>query len=482
LHTLSIKKQIKGLRAKEFSASEITSHYLSRINEYNPKINAFITTHPDASLEIANGIEISKKSNPLLGIPIAHKDIFCTQEVRTTCGSKMLENFISPYDATIVEKISQAGAISLGKTNMDEFAMGSSNETSFYGCCLNPWDLSKVPGGSSGGSAAAVAARLTPIATATDNGGSIRQPAAFCGVTGLKPTYGRISRYGMIAFASSLDQAGFIAPSAEDIAYFLDVASGYDPKDSTSLNEKVDITTEEITNLPKNITIGLAESELTEHTDPRILQKLEDAIKVFTSIGIKVTTVTLPHSKFAIPTYYVVAPAEASSNLSRFDGIRFGYQTNQPKNINELYEKTRSEGFGSEVKRRILIGTYVLSAGYYDAYYVKAQKIRRLIANDYKEAFDKVDLILSPTAPNLPFSIGEKSDDPISMYHNDSYTVGANLAGLPGISFPVGFVDSLPVGAQLIGNHLSEKLLLQVTHAFQNKSDHHLAIPKEFEG
>jgi aspartyl-tRNA(Asn)/glutamyl-tRNA(Gln) amidotransferase subunit A len=482
LHNLSIKQQIKGIREKKFSAGELTQYYLDRIEKYNPKINAFITTHRDRSMDMANNIDLSIPSNkaPLLGIPVAHKDIFCTKGVRTTCGSKMLSNFISPYDATIVQSINDAGAVSLGKTNMDEFAMGSSNETSFYGNCLNPWDLTKVPGGSSGGSAASVAARLTPIATASDTGGSIRQPASFCGVTGIKPTYGRISRYGMIAFASSLDQAGFIARSAEDISYFLDAASVHDPKDSTSLNVVAEHTAKSIEDLPKEIKIGIMENQLVKHTDPRILEKLDDAIRLFSSIGIKVIPVKLPYSKLAIPTYYVIAPAEASSNLSRFDGVRFGYRTSESNTIDELYEKTRSEGFGSEVKRRILIGAYVLSAGFYDAYYLKAQKIRRLIAHDYNEAFKEVDLILSPTAPNLPFSFGEKSQDPISMYQNDAYTIGANLAGLPGISFPIGFIDQLPVGAQLVGKHLSEKLLLQVTYAFQKLSNYHDLVPKGF--
>jgi aspartyl-tRNA(Asn)/glutamyl-tRNA(Gln) amidotransferase subunit A len=484
LHNLSVKKQIQGIRDKEFSARELTQHYLDRIEKYNPKINAFITTHPDHSRNMANNIDLSLPADmaPLLGIPVAHKDIFCTKGIRTTCGSKMLSNFISPYDATIIQSINNAGAVSLGKTNMDEFAMGSSNETSFYGNCLNPWDVTKVPGGSSGGSAAAVAARLAPIATATDTGGSIRQPAAFCGVTGIKPTYGRISRYGMIAFASSLDQAGFIGRSAEDISYFLDAASVYDSKDSTSLNVAADNISKSIADLPKEIKIGIMEGQLVKHTDPRILEKIENAIKLFSSIGIKIIPVKLPYSTLAIPTYYVIAPAEASSNLSRFDGVRFGYRTSKSNTIDELYEKTRSEGFGSEVKRRILIGSYVLSAGFYDAYYVKAQKIRRLISNDYDEAFKEVDLILSPTTPSLPFSFGEKSQDPISMYQNDAYTIGANLAGLPGVSFPIGFIDQLPVGAQLVGKHLSEKLLLQVTHAFQKVSNYHDAAPIGFGG
>jgi aspartyl-tRNA(Asn)/glutamyl-tRNA(Gln) amidotransferase subunit A len=475
LHHLSIKELITSLSEKKLSYEELFSYYQERIQKFNPKLNAFISVN-ESFLD-----QDSIIATKLKGIPIAHKDIFCMKGHLTTCGSKMLANFKSPYDATIITRLASAGALTLGKTNMDEFAMGSSNETSFFGPCKNPWDLKLVPGGSSGGSASAVAARLAPIATATDTGGSIRQPAAFCGVTGLKPTYGLISRFGMIAFASSLDQAGFIAPSAQDIAIFYDIASGYDPKDSTSINDQVASTTKNLDQKPNALTIGIAKSSLDKHADPSILNAIKQAVNQFEKMGAKIIDIDLKNSHLNVPTYYIIAPAEASSNLSRFDGVRYGHRSEDSESLQSLYANTRSEGFGDEVKRRILIGSYVLSAGFYDAYYLKALRVRRLIANDYKEAFKKVDLILSPTTPNLPFAIGEKSNDPISMYHNDAYTIGANLAGLPAISFPIGFHNGLPIGGHFVAQHLREDLLLNAVNHFQKETDFHQQIPQEFD-
>jgi aspartyl-tRNA(Asn)/glutamyl-tRNA(Gln) amidotransferase subunit A len=479
LHTLSMGELARRLAAREISSVELTRHFLARIERLNPSLNAVITLTADQALEAAREADrrlAGGERGRLLGIPLIHKDIFCTDGVRTSCGSRMLDNFISPYDATIVGKLKAAGAVMLGKSNMDEFAMGSSNETSYYGPVKNPWDTTKVPGGSSGGSAAASAARLAPFTTGTDTGGSIRQPAALTGVTGVKPTYGRVSRYGMIAFASSLDQAGVLARSAEDAAAVLEVMAGFDPKDSTSVDTPVPDYPAMLDAPLKGLKIGLLR-EFFDGLESRNAALIRDALKVYTSMGAETVEVSLPHLPLSVPTYYVVAPAECSSNLSRFDGVRFGYRCEQPKDLLDLYERSRGEGFGAEVKRRIMTGTYVLSAGYFDAYYLKAQKARRLITDDFRSAFEKVDLVVGPTTPTPAFAIGAKIDDPVTMYLNDIYTIGANLAGLPGISAPCGFVDGLPVGMQLIGPHFSEARLLSAAHHFQQATDWHLKSP-----
>jgi aspartyl-tRNA(Asn)/glutamyl-tRNA(Gln) amidotransferase subunit A len=482
-HTLSIGELARRLAAKEISSVELTQHFLERIERLNPSLNAVITLTADGALDAARAadrrIEAGERGR-LLGIPLIHKDIFCTDGVRTSCGSRMLDNFISPYDATIVTKLKAAGTVMLGKSNMDEFAMGSSNETSYYGPVKNPWDITKVPGGSSGGSSAASAARLAPFTTGTDTGGSIRQPAALTGVTGVKPTYGRVSRYGMIAFASSLDQAGVLARSAEDAAAVLEVMAGFDPKDSTSVEAPVPDYPALLETPLKGLKIGLLR-EFFDGLESRNAALIQDALKVYTSMGAETIDVSLPHLPLSVPTYYVVAPAECSSNLSRFDGVRFGYRCDQPKDLLDLYERSRGEGFGPEVKRRIMTGTYVLSAGYFDAYYLKAQKVRRLITDDFRAAFEKVDLLVGPTTPTPAFAIGAKVDDPVTMYLNDIYTIGANLAGLPGLSAPCGFVDELPVGMQLIGPHFSEARLLSAAHLYQRATDWHLKTPGGYE-
>ena len=482
-HTLSIGELARRLAAKEVSSVELTRHFLERIERLNPGLNAVITLTADRALDAARAadrrIEAGERGR-LLGIPLIHKDIFCTDGVRTSCGSRMLDNFISPYDATIVTKLKAAGTVMLGKSNMDEFAMGSSNETSYYGPVKNPWDITKVPGGSSGGSSAASAARLAPFTTGTDTGGSIRQPAALTGVTGVKPTYGRVSRYGMIAFASSLDQAGVLARSAEDAAAVLEVMAGFDPKDSTSVDAPVPDYPALLEAPLKGLKIGLLR-EFFDGLESRNAALIREALKVYTSMGAETIEVSLPHLPLSVPTYYVVAPAECSSNLSRFDGVRFGYRCDQPKDLLDLYERSRGEGFGPEVKRRIMTGTYVLSAGYFDAYYLKAQKVRRLITDDFRAAFEKVDLLVGPTTPTPAFAIGAKVDDPVTMYLNDIYTIGANLAGLPGISAPCGFVDELPVGMQLIGPHFSEARLLSAAHLYQRATDWHLKTPGGYE-
>lgn len=477
------------LANKEISSVELTTEYLNRIKQYDQKLNSFITISADFALEQAKAADqklTQNQNNPLLGIPIAQKDIFCTKNIKTSCGSKMLDNFYAPYDATIIQKFNNAGCVMLGKTNMDEFAMGSSNETSFYGPVSNPWDLKAVPGGSSGGSAAAVAAGLAPAATATDTGGSIRQPAAFCGLTGIKPTYGLVSRFGMIAFASSLDQGGVITRTAEDAAIMLETMAGFDPNDSTSLNKPVPSYSRLLNhnnNTTKNITdlkIGIPKEFFSSGLDSAIADNTHAALKNLESLGAKLVEISLPNSHLAIPVYYVVAPAECSSNLSRYDGVRFGHRCENPKDLDDLYKRSRDEGFGNEVKRRIMIGTYVLSAGFYDAYYIKAQKLRKIISDDFKKAFEQVDVIAGPTTPTTAFNKGEKSDDPISMYLNDLYTSSANLAGLPGISFSSGFVNNLPVGLQLIGNYLSEATLLYLAHQYQLNTDWHTKIPAGF--
>jgi len=480
---LSLKELSEGLKQKKFSSVELTKFFLNRVDLHNSSINAFITTDKDKSLAMAKRAdETIKEGNQgyLTGIPIAQKDIFCAEGWKTTCGSKMLDNFIAPYDSTVISKFNAVGAVNLGKTNMDEFAMGSSNETSFYGNVKNPWDIKTVPGGSSGGSAAAVAGMLAPAATATDTGGSIRQPASLCGLTGLKPTYGLVSRYGMIAFASSLDQAGPMCHSAEDCAAMLNVMSGHDPKDSTSIEREKENYLTGINNPIKGLKIGVPKEFFSEGLDPEVEKIIEKGISEYKKLGAEIVEISLPNNHLSIPVYYVIAPAEASSNLSRYDGVRYGHRTKEYDDLMDMYCKTREEGFGDEVKRRIMIGTYVLSAGYYDAYYLKAQKIRRLISEDFKKAFEKCDVILGPSAPSVAFPIGDKKEDPLKMYMQDVYTISTNLAGLPGLSMPGGLMNNLPVGIQLIGNYFSEAKLLNVAHIFQKNTNWHNLTPEEF--
>ena len=483
MHTKSIAQLGDGLRAGEFTSTELTRHFLGRIEALDDKLNSFITVVPEQALAAARLADERIRSGaagPLTGIPIVQKDIFCTKGIKTSCGSRMLDSFISPYDATVVEKLNAAGVVMLGKANMDEFAMGSSNETSFYGPVRNPWDQARVPGGSSGGSAAAVAGRLAAAATGTDTGGSIRQPAALCGITGLKPTYGRVSRFGMIAFASSLDQAGPMCRTAGDAALMLQAMAGFDPKDSTSVDEPVPDYSAGLHDSLAGLKIGLPEEYFGEGLDAGVAAAIEAAIDEYRRLGAEVVEISLPNTALAVPTYYVVAPAECSSNLSRFDGVRFGHRCDAPRDLEDLYKRSRGEGFGAEVKRRIMVGTYALSAGYYDAYYLKAQKTRHLISDDFKQAFAQVDVIMGPTAPTTAFGLGEKADDPITMYLNDIYTIATNLAGLPGISIPVGTVNGLPVGLQIIGNYFAEAKLLHVAHQLQQQTDWHLAAPEGF--
>jgi len=467
-----------GLKTRQWSSRELTQAALHRVGASS--LNAFITVTPDQALAAADQADrqlAGGQGGPLTGIPFAHKDIFCTAGVRTTCGSKMLADFISPYDATVVERLKQAGLVSVGKTNMDEFAMGSSNETSFFGPVGNPWDPQRTPGGSSGGSAAAVAAGLVPATTGTDTGGSIRQPAALVGVTGLKPTYGRVSRYGMIAFASSLDQAGVLTLTAEDAALLLKAMAGFDPRDSTCADLPVPDYTASLSASLKGRRIGLPREFFDAGLEPASAAAIREALRVYEKLGATLKEVSLPSLALSVPTYYIVAPAECSSNLSRFDGVRFGHRHEGARSLEELYCKSRGEGFGAEVKRRILTGTYVLSAGYYDAYYLKAQKARRLIAEDFRRCFAEVDLIAGPTAPTPAFRLGEKTDDPVQMYLNDIYTIPVNLAGLPGMSVPCGLSGGLPVGLQLIGPHFGEAALLNFAHAYQQETDWHQRTP-----
>ena len=483
MHHLSIRALSDGLRAKKFSSRELTQHFLKRVDLLDPQLNSYITVTASRALRQADAADarLAKgDAGVLTGIPLLQKDIFCTQGVRTSCGSQMLDHFIAPYDATIVEKLDAAGMVMLGKANMDEFAMGSSNETSWYGPVGNPWDVTRVPGGSSGGSVAAVAAGLAPIATASDTGGSIRQPAALTNLTGIKPTYGRVSRYGMIAFASSLDQAGVVARSAEDSAYVLQAMSGFDPRDSTSVERPVDDLVVGLGKSIKGLRIGLPKEYFAEGLAPGARACVEVAIKKFEELGAVVKEISLPNSPLSVPTYYVVAPAEASSNLARMDGVRYGHRADDVKNLEDLYKRSRGEGFGAEVQRRIMIGTYVLSHGYYDAYYLKAQKVRRLIYDDFKRAFADVDVVLGPTATDVAFKLGSKTDDPVAMYLNDIYTIAANLAGIPAMSVPCGFVDGLPVGLQLMGNYFDEARLLNVAHQYQQATDWHKQTPKGF--
>ena len=477
LETKTVAELSNLLREKKISSIELTQHFLTRIEKHNRHFNCFLTVSTEQALQQAKAADdkIAKGgAHPLTGIPIAQKDIFCTKGVRTTCASKMLENFIAPYDATLIEKCNASGLVMLGKTNMDEFAMGSSTENSAYGAAKNPWDATRAPGGSS----AAVAAQLAPIATGTDTGGSIRQPAALCGITGLKPTYGRVSRYGMIAFASSLDQGGVLSKSAEDAALLLNVIAGHDKKDSTSIDRDVPDYTKTLNNTIKGRVIGLPKEYFTSDLEKNVEEKIQDAIKVYEKLGATFKKISLPHTHLATSVYYVIAPAEASSNLARYDGVRYGFRCKDPKNLDDLYKRTRTEGFGAEVKRRIMIGTYVLSSGFYDAYYLKAQKVRRLIRDDFLTAFNSVDLILTPTAPTPAFKIGEKLNDPVAMYLSDVFTIAVNLAGLPGISIPAGFVNQLPVGLQLIGKHFDEALILNAAHQFQCATDWHEKFPR----
>lgn len=480
MYSKSIVELAAGLAAGDFSSVELTQAYLDRIEQQNGRLNCLITRLAESALEEATAADARigrGEATPLTGIPVIHKDIFCTAGVRTSCGSRMLDNFVAPYDATVVAKLKEAGTVMLGKSNMDEFAMGSSNETSHYGPVRNPWDTDTVPGGSSGGSAAAVAARLCAAATGTDTGGSIRQPAALCGITGLKPTYGRVSRYGMIAFASSLDQGGPMTRSAADAAAMLQVMAGFDPRDSTSVDQPVPDYSATLSDDISGMKIGLPKEYFDQGLDGRVAASVEAAIDEYRRLGAEVVEISLPNSHLAVPTYYVVSPAECSSNLSRFDGVRFGHRCKEAKDLEDLYKRSRSEGFGAEVKRRIMIGTYALSAGYYDAYYLKAQQVRQLISDDFREAFKKVDVIMGPTTPTTAFAIGEKSDDPVTMYLSDIYTIAVNLAGLPGISIPVAPVDGMPVGLQIIGNYFQEARLLNTAHRFQQVSDHHTAEP-----
>jgi aspartyl-tRNA(Asn)/glutamyl-tRNA(Gln) amidotransferase subunit A len=473
----TLSQQIKDLNAGQYSSTELTASYLDRISNHE-HLNTFISVSEQALSQAgeADKLRASGENKPLLGIPLAHKDIFCQAGVKTTAGSKMLDNFIAPYESTVTGNLARAGAISLGKTNMDEFAMGSSNESSYYGPVKNPWDVNRVPGGSSGGSAAAVAAGLCSAATGTDTGGSIRQPAAFCGVTGIKPTYGRVSRWGMIAYASSLDQAGPIAQTAEDCALLLEQMAGLDPNDSTSHGNPVEQYSATLNNDLKGRKIGIC-TEFMQDVDGDIAKSIDEVIKTLEKQGVQFREISLPNSHLAIPAYYIIAPAECSANLSRYDGVRYGYRCEDPVNLADLYKRSRSESFGPEVKRRILVGAFALSAGYYDAYYKKAQQIRRLIKNDFLTAFDQVDMILGPTTPGPAFELGEKSNDQLSMYLQDIYTISANLAGLPAVSVPAGLVNGLPIGAQLIGNYFQESALLNVAHLYQMNSNWHTLRP-----
>ncbi|MBX9676007.1 MAG: Asp-tRNA(Asn)/Glu-tRNA(Gln) amidotransferase subunit GatA [Methylotenera sp.] len=482
----SLKNLSQMLAKKEISSVEMTQTFLDRIHQYNPTINAYIALDADKTLAQAKAADVriaNGTAEPLTGIPFAQKDIFCAKGWQTTCGSKMLANFVAPYDAHVITQFNNAGAVNLGKTNMDEFAMGSSNETSYFGGVKNPWDFDRVPGGSSGGSAAAVAARLCAAATGTDTGGSIRQPASLCGFTGLKPTYGLVSRYGMIAFASSLDQAGPMAKSAEDCALMMNVMTGFDERDSTSLNRPKEDYTRGLDKVAgsqplKGLRIGLPKEYFADGLDANVAKVVQEAIAEYRKLGAVTVDISLPNSQLSIPVYYVLAPAEASSNLSRYDGVRYGHRAAEYDDLMDMYMKSRAEGFGAEVKRRILIGTYVLSAGYYDAYYLKAQQIRRLIADDFTQAFKQCDVIIGPTAPSTAFKAGEKADDPVAMYLQDVYTIATNLAGLPGMSIPAGFSNGLPVGLQIMGNYFDEARMLDVAHAYQQVTDWHLAMPE----
>ena len=480
----SLSELARALQAGETSSVELVEHFFERIDAADDRLNGFITRAGEQALAEAREADrrlADGTAGPLTGVPIAHKDIFCTRGLRTSCASRMLDDFVSPYDATIVARLREAGLVMLGKTNMDEFAMGSSNETSYYGPVRNPWSTDRVPGGSSGGSAAVVAARLAPAATGSDTGGSIRQPAALCGLTGIKPTYGRVSRYGMIAFASSLDQAGILAQSAEDAARLLAVMAGFDERDSTSIDEPVPDYPALLDVPLEGLRIGLPSQFFSDGLDAGVRGRIEEAVAVYEGLGARVEEVDLPNSVFAVPAYYVVAPAEASSNLSRYDGVRYGYRCQDPVDLLDLYRRSRGEGFGSEVKRRIMTGTYVLSAGYYDAYYLKAQQVRRLISDDFRRVFERVDVLMGPTSPTTAFPLGSRLDDPLTMYLSDVYTIAVNLAGLPAISIPAGEVDGLPVGLQIIAPYFAEARLFGVAHGFQRVTDWHRHIPPAYD-
>ena len=471
-----------ALASGDISSVELTQTYLDRIAELNTELNAFITVCDESALDQARAADAARangEAGALLGIPMAHKDIFCTQGISTTCGSRMLQNFVSPYDATVVERFKAAGAVTLGKTNMDEFAMGSSNENSFFGPVRNPWDTNRVPGGSSGGSAAAVAAGLCAMATGTDTWGSIRQPASFCGITGFKPSYGRVSRWGMIAFASSLDQAGTLCQSAEDAALMMNVMAGLDSKDSTSIDRDVEDYTATLDDSLDGLKIGIPRQHFAQGLNAEVEQAIRDALKEYEKLGASIREIDLPNNHLSVSAYYVVAPAEASANLSRYDGVRYGYRCENPLDLEDMYKRSRSEGFGDEVKRRIMVGTYALSAGYYDAYYRKAQKIRRLIKNDFDAAFEEVDIIVGPTSPHTAFELGAKSD-PVAMYLEDIYTIAVNLAGLPAISIPGGMVNGLPIGMHLVGSDFAEARVLNIAHQFQQQTDWHCHKPAAF--
>lgn len=483
MHELTLAEIARGLADKKFSSEELTRALLARIHQLDPQINSFISVTDELAITQARAADARRaqgESGDLLGAPLGHKDLFCTQGIRTSCASKMLDNFKAPYDATVVARLAAAGTVTLGKTNMDEFAMGSANESSWYGAVKNPWNLAHVPGGSSGGSAAAVAARLLPVATATDTGGSIRQPAAFTNLTGLKPTYGRVSRWGMIAYASSLDQGGVLARTAEDCALLLQGMAGFDPLDSTSIDQPVPDYRSELNGSLQGLRIGVPKEYFGAGLDPRIAELIHASVKELEKLGALVKPISLPNMQHAIPAYYVIAPAEASSNLSRFDGVRFGYRCENPRDLTDLYERSRAEGFGAEVQRRIMVGAYALSAGYYDAYYLQAQKIRRLIKNDFMTAFEEVDVILGPTTPNPAWKLGAKNNDPVAAYLEDVYTITANLAGLPGLSMPAGFVEGLPVGVQLLAPYFQEGRLLNVAHRYQQATDWHTRTPAGF--
>lgn len=484
MHNLTLKQMSEKLHSGEISSVQLTQHYLDRIAQYDGELNAFVTVTPELAMSMARAADqkiAAGKAELLTGIPVAHKDIFCTDGVKTSCSSKMLDNFIAPYDAHVVTLLKNIGMPILGKTNMDEFAMGSSSETSYYGPTKNPWDHKAVPGGSSGGSAAVVAAGLAPLATGTDTGGSIRQPASFCGITGMKPTYGAVSRFGIIAYASSFDQAGPMTRSAEDSAWMLNAMAGFDERDSTSLErEKIDYAAELNQSL-KGLKVGVPSAYFGEGLDPEVEAIVRAAIAEVEKLGGEVVDIELPNKDLAVPAYYVLAAAEASTNLSRYDGVRFGYRCQNPKNIEDLYKRSRAEGFGEEVKRRIMVGSYALSAGYYDAYYVKAQKLRRKVRDDFTAAFKKCDVIMGPVAPTPAFNIGEKSDDQVSLYLADLYTTPVNLAGLPALSVPAGFVNNRPVGLHIVGPYFSEATLLNIGHQFQQVTDWHKKMPAQYQ-
>ncbi len=484
MYNKTVAELSQALAAGDVSSVELTRQFLDRIRARDASYNSFITVCEDQALASAADADkrrASGNATPWTGIPMAHKDIFCTRGIRTSCGSRMLENFVPPYDATVTARFSEAGAICLGKTNMDEFAMGSSNETSYFGSVNNPWGRDLVPGGSSGGSAAAVAAGLVPAATATDTGGSIRQPAALCGITGLKPTYGRVSRYGMIAFASSLDQGGTMARTAEDNALMLNIMAGFDPRDSTSIDQPVPDYRATLNDSLDGLRIGLPREFFTADLDNEVATRIREAVAEYEKLGATVVDISLPHTHLAVAAYYVIAPAECSANLARFDGVRYGYRCDDPKDLEDLYKRSRAEGFGTEVKRRVLIGTYALSAGFFDAYYLKAQKVRRLIRQDFIDAFQEVDIIMGPTSPSPAFAKGSKTSDPVQMYLEDIFTISSNLAGLPAMSIPAGMVDGLPVGLQLIGNYFEEARLLNAAHRFQQATDWHRQTPPGYE-